>query len=78
MSPRDRITKLCQSGIVDISNSGSEASKGDRKYAPSAGIGVCMRPFEVKVKPTYEEGRQAVFNESDDSYESMLGLTSSA
>ena len=42
-------------------NSGSEASKGDRRYAPGvAGVGVCMRPLEVKVELTYEDGRQAV------------------
>ena len=34
-----------------------------------------MRPLEGKVEPTYEDGRQAVFVEFDDSYETRPGLT---
>ena len=58
VSHRGRITKLCHNGIVDTLNGRLEASKGDRSYAR----GAC--PLEVKVKPTYEDGRQAVFFES--------------
>ena len=46
---------------MDTLNGGSEASQGDRRYAPGvAGVGVCMRPLEVKVESTYDDGRQAV------------------
>ena len=70
LSPRDWITKLCQNGIMETLNSCSEASQGDRRYAPGiAGIGVCMRPLEVKVEPTYENDRQAVFIKFDNTCE---------
>ena len=66
-SPRDRIPKLCHNGIMNTLNSCSEASKGDRRYAPGvAAVGVCMRPLQVKMEPTYEDERQAVSVESND------------
>ena len=52
-----------------------KASKSDRRYAPGvADIGVRMCPLEVKMEPTYEDDRQAVFTEFDDSYETRLGI----
>ena len=78
-SPRDRITKFCQDGMMDTLNSCLEASKGDRRQAPGiAKIGVCIRSLEVKVEPTNKDDRQAVFIEFDDTYETRLKLTCSA
>ena len=79
VSHRDQITKLCDNGVEETLNSGLKSSEGNRRYAPGvAGIEVCIRPLEVKVEPTYENDREAVFIEFDDSYETRLGLTCSA